>query len=216
MDSVKSPVAPQRAPFGSSQPCPGTGGPFPFLLEAPGSTSWRDSRWGYRNLPGGPAGQWSFVLAGLSRQWLLVMVQSGVRIFHMNRGWIRSSSLGLENPRPLGHHLGGGARGSLRPPACAAHPPPRPTMASVVWGTPLPWGQEVTRGLDMSEGAEGHVLQLGVTQPLPAVCPGTSGEHGPWCPEWYGWRGVPGPGAPSGLRAWMRWKLWLPGYHKVR
>ena len=124
VDSVKSPVAPQRAPFGSSQPCPGTGGPFPFLLEAPGSTSWRDSRWGYRNLPGGPAGQWSFVLAGLSRQWLLVMVQSGVRIFHMNRGWLRSSSLGLENPRPLGHHLGGGARGSLRPPACAAHPPP--------------------------------------------------------------------------------------------
>lgn len=137
MDSVKSPVAPQRAPFGSSQPCPGTGGPFPFLLEAPGSTSWRDSRWGYRNLPGGPAGQWSFVLAGLSRQWLLVMVQSGVRIFHMNRGWLRSSSLGLENPRPLGHHLGGGARGSLRPPACAAHPPPAPPWPP--WSGELPF-----------------------------------------------------------------------------
>lgn len=131
------------------------------------------------------------------------------------QGVAKKQLSGLGKPQAAGPPPGGRGSGKSET-TCTRLPPLHPAMASVVWGTPLPWGQEVTRGLDMSERAEGHVLQLGVSQPLPAVRPGTSGEHGPWCPEWYGWRGVPEPGAPSGLRAWMRGKLGLPGYHKVR
>lgn len=180
MDGVKSPVAPQRAPFGSSQPCPGTGGPFPFLSEAPGSTSWRDSSWGYRNLPGGPAGAVEFcsrrfvqtVAPGHGAEWCWDLPRE--------QGVAKKQLSGLGKPQATGPPPGGWGLGKSE--TTCMRSPPHPAMASVVWGTPLPWGQEVTRGLDMSERAEGHVLQLGVTQPLPAVCPGTSGEHGPWCP----------------------------------